>query len=583
MVKSILSSDMEYNQFIVSSTPRSDVEVKLPNGQIIKGPRGECVGNFLKMFNEWDGSPIVGAVVDGNLRELTYPIQKDAEVRPLNMSTSDGSKIYRRSLTFLLETAFEEKFPNYYLAIDHSVPNGGYFCKVLGRAPLTREEIKSIERKMLELIKNNLPIIKEKVELEKAIDYFKEKKYKDKLRLLKYRNKPYLVLYKLGVHRDYHHGYMVPSTGVLRVFKLLPRGVGFILQYPRRKTPNKLLPMPSYSKLLQIFKQYGSWLESLDIDSVGALNDSIKSGSIREVILVSEALHEQKIAQIASKIAGKKSKVRIVLIAGPTSSGKTTFSKRLAIQLLTHGISPFALEMDNYFVDREKTPKDESGNFNFESFNAIDTELMGQHLKLLMDGQAVRLPRFNFRSGKRELGELVQFGNNQIIVIEGIHGLNPKLLSDIEKHSTFRIYASCLTQLNLDYYNRISTTDTRMLRRIVRDAKTRGFSARRTIEMWESVRRGEREYIFPHQENADEIFNSALVYELAAIKNLAEPILRQISFGTEGYLEAKRLLAFLEWFLPIDSQLIPDNSILREFIGDSILTDFHLWKNSPIA
>ena len=583
MVKSILSSDMEYNQFIVSSTQRSDVEVKLPNGQIIKGPRGECVGNFLKMFNEWDGSPIVGAVVDGNLRELTYPIQKDAEVRPLNMSTSDGSKIYRRSLTFLLETAFEEKFPNYYLAIDHSVPNGGYFCKVLGRAPLTREEIKSIERKMLELIKNNLPIIKEKVELEKAIDYFKEKKYKDKLRLLKYRNKPYLVLYKLGVHRDYHHGYMVPSTGILRVFKLLPRGVGFILQYPRRKTPNKLLPMPSYSKLLQIFKQYGSWLESLDIDSVGALNDSIKSGSIREVILVSEALHEQKIAQIASIIAGKKSKVRIVLIAGPTSSGKTTFSKRLAIQLLTHGISPFALEMDNYFVDREKTPKDENGNFNFESFNAIDTELMGQHLKLLMGGQSIRLPRFNFRSGKRELGELVQLGNNQIIVIEGIHGLNPKLLSDIEKHSTFRIYASCLTQLNLDYYNRISTTDTRMLRRIVRDAKTRGFSARRTIEMWESVRRGEREYIFPHQENADEIFNSALVYELAAIKNLAEPLLRQISFGTEGYLEAKRLLAFLEWFLPIDSQLIPDNSILREFIGDSILTDFHLWKNSPIA
>jgi uridine kinase len=297
---------------------------------------------------------------------------------------------------------------------------------------------------------------------------------------------------------------------------------------------------------------------------------------------VSEALHEQQIAEIAARIAQNSKEIKIVLIAGPTSSGKTTFSKRLAIQLLTHGISPFALEMDNYFVNRDQTPKDEFGNFNFESFDAMDSQGMEKDIEMLLEGKSVQLPRFNFKSGLREQGKVVKLNENQIVLIEGIHGLNPELLEDIDKRKKFRIYTSCLTQLNLDYYNRISTTDTRMLRRIVRDANTRGFSAQRTIELWESVRRGEREYIFPHQEFADEIFNSALVYELAALKNYAEPLLRQISFGTEGYLEAKRLLTFLEWFLPINTEMIPDNSILREFIGNSILTEFHLWQNRPV-
>lgn len=337
--------------------------------------------------------------------------------------------------------------------------------------------------------------------------------------------------------------------------------------------------MPSYRKLLKIFEQYGTWLKSLDIESAGALNESIVSGSIREVILVSEALHEQKIAQIAAKIAAKSPETRIVLISGPSSSGKTTFSKRLAIQLLTHGISPFALEMDNYFVDRDKTPKDANGAYNFEAFSAINASLLETNLKSLLQGEVIQLPKYNFKIGKSEAGEKIQLNSNQVIIIEGIHGLNPLLIQNIAKENSFRIYVSCLTQLNLDFYNRISTTDTRMLRRIVRDANTRGFDACRTIEMWESVRRGERDYIFPFQENADEIFNSALVYELAALKPLVEPLLRQISFGTKGYLEAKRLLAFLEWFLPIDSELIPDNSILREFIGNSILSDFHIWKD----
>ena len=560
-------------------TPDENININLPDGRIMYGKRGAALEDFFQIMPEWDGSQIVGAVVGGILKELTFRLDKEYDVIPVNMSTADGSKIYRRSLTFLLETAFEDLYPDYLLTVDHSVPSGGYYCKIIGRKPLDRNEIKAIESRMRELVYADIPILKEQVSLDKARAYFEKKGYKDKIRLLKYRQKPYLVLYQLESHRDYHHGYMVPSTGYLKVFRLLPRGEGFILQYPRRNSPKALYPMPGYGKLMGIFKQYGSWLESLDIDSLGALNDSIKNGNIREIILVSEALHEQKISQIAEKIAKKGTQYKVVMISGPTSSGKTTFSKRLAIQLLTYGISPFAIEMDDYFVDREKTPKDENGNYDFESFKALDADLLEADVRSLLKGEEVTLPKFNFKTGLREQGPTIRLNENQIIVMEGIHGLNPALLPQISKSNTFRIYVSCLTQLNMDYYNRISTTDTRMLRRIVRDAQTRGYSPQRTIDLWDSVRKGEREYIFKHQENANEIFNSALVYELAALKPYAEPLLRQISFGSPEYLEAKRLLAFLNWFLPIDSGLIPDNSILREFIGNSILEDFNLWKH----
>ncbi len=571
----------ERSEFKFVDKYADSIEVTLPDGRIITGKRGAPIEDFLNLIKEWDGSQIVGAIADGSLKELSSKLEKSCELKPVNMSTADGSKIYRRSLTFLLETAFDDLFPDYFLTIDHSVPNGGYFCKILGREPLTEAEIHQIEDRMKQLVNEDLPIVKEKVSLEEAREYFEEKGYKDKLRLLKHRKKPYLVLYQLESHRDYHHGYMVPSTRYLNVFKLLHRGNGFILQYPRRATPKKLFPMPRYSKLIEVFKQYGSWLENLDIDSLGSLNDSILGGTIREVVLVSEALHEQKISQIAARIAKKSDQIKVVLIAGPTSSGKTTFSKRLAIQLITYGISPFAIEMDDYFVDREKTPKDKDGNYDFESFGALEADLLEKDIQSLMAGKEVQLPHFNFKTGKREPGKIVKLSKNQIMVIEGIHGLNPKMLPQIPKKNTFRIYVSALTQLNLDFYNRISTTDTRMLRRIVRDATNRGYSAKRTIEMWDSVRRGEREYIYPYQENADAIFNSALVYELAALKPYAEPLLRQIPFGTPEYLEAKRLLAFLDWFLPVDKELIPDNSILREFIGNSILSDFHLWQHEP--
>ena len=566
--------------------PRKTVEIHLPDGRVLRGPRGTKVGDFLQALEDLRDPPLMGAIVNGELRELTYPINMDAKVQPVNMGDSDGMRIYRRSLSFLLETAFEELFPDATLTIDHSVASGGYYCQVSGRPPLSVAELTELEMRMWQLVKEDHPLHRLKVPLEEAIQYFKGKGYEDKVRLLAHRRKGYLTLYQLKDVRDYHHGYMVPSTGYLRWFSLVPTGKGFTLRFPRRHAPTSLFPLPEYPKLLATFLQYGEWLDRLGIASVGALNDAISEGRIREIILVSEALHEQQIANIATVIKSRVDRIRVVLVAGPTSSGKTTFSKRLAIQLLAQGISPIPVEMDNYFLDRQMTPRDENGGFDFESFDAMDHEALERDLICLIRGEAVQLPHYDFITGTHKPGEVVRLEAGQIIILEGIHGLNPGILSSIPTEQTFRIYVSALTQLNLDRHNRVSTTDTRLIRRIVRDARERGYNAQQTIQYWESVRRGEKRYIFPYQENADAMFNSALVYELSALKPLVEPLLRQVPFGTPEYVEAKRLLSFLEWFLPLESDLIPDNSILREFIGNSILRDFKIWVNhnsrSPI-
>jgi len=443
---------------------------------------------------------------------------------------------------------------------------------------LTPQELGEVEAHMRELVSQNLPFIKREAPLSEAIAYFEAKGYPDKVRLLAHRQKDYLTLYRLGDHQDYHHGYMVPSTGYLCWFGLVPTDGGFTLRFPHRQSPREIQPLTEYPKLLATFREYGKWLAHLGVDSVGVLNDEIKAGRIREIILVSEALHEKKIAEIAAQIAQRKENARVVLISGPSSSGKTTFSKRLAVQLLTNGLTPFPIEMDNFFLDRERSPRNAEGELDFESIDALDLSRLTHDLKLLISGESVRLPRYNFKTGKQEEGDLVRIEPSQILILEGIHGLNPQLLAGIPQEQTFRIYVSCLTQLNLDRQNRISTTDTRLIRRIVRDAHERGYSARDTICRWDSVRNGEKTNIFPYQENADIMFNSALVYELSALKPLAEPLLRQVPYGIPEHIEAKRLLALLEWFLPIDSELIPDNSILREFVGDSILNEFKLWK-----
>lgn len=560
-------------------SPRHTIEIVLPDGKVLSGPRNAPVGTFLKLLEEQNIPPIVGAIVNGELRELTYPIKMDASVRPVTMGEADGMRIYRRSLTFLLETAFDHLFPGAVLTVDHSVASGGYYCQVSDRPSLSLDELAQLQAHMRELVEADLCFQRREMPLNEASEYFKSIKAEDKVRLLAHRRKNYLTIYQLQDHKDYHHGYMVPSTGYLKWFGLTPAGEGFTLRFPRRHAPTELLPMPEYPKLLVTFRQYGDWLKRLGISSVGALDDAIQANRTREVILVSEALHEQRVTEIARQIANRSDEIRIVLIAGPSSSGKTTFSKRLSVQLLAHGISPFPLEMDNYFVDRDDTPRDENGDFDFESIRALNTTRLSEDLRRLITGERVQLPRYNFITGRSEVGDSIQLDPEELIILEGIHGLNPDLIHAVPDQSIFRIYVSALTQLNLDRHNRVSTTDTRLIRRIARDARERGYTATVTIQRWESVRRGEKRYIFPFQENADVLFNSALAYELSALKPVVEPLLRQVPYGTPEYVESKRLLAFLEWFLPIDSELIPDNSIIKEFLGNSILKDFKLWHN----
>ena len=557
--------------------PRNAVEIFLPDGRVLSGPRGATVGEFLSTLE--CPVPCVGAVVNGELRELTYSINMEAKVKPVLMDSADGARIYRRSLTFLLEKAFTDLFPDGILFVDHAVASGGYYCQVTGREQLSQPEIEALKAHMQKLIEADIPFERKEIPLQEAIEYFRAKGYEDKVSLLKHRNKDYLTLYSLNEHMDYHHGYMVPSTRYLQVFDINATDGGFTLSYPRRHTPDELLPVPEYPKLLMAFRQYGNWLARLGIESVGSLNEAIESGRADEIVLVSEAFHEQNLSNIARVVAERLDKSRLIFIAGPSSSGKTTFSRRLTIQLLALGISPFPLELDNYFLDRDKTPVGADGKPDFETLEALNLPLLAEQLQSLIRGEEVQLPKYNFKSGKSEAGKVIQLKPGQPIILEGIHGMDPRLIPESLSGEAFRIYVSALTQLNLDRHNRVSTTDTRLIRRIVRDARERGYKAWQTINMWESVGRGEKRHIFPFQENADVMFNSALAYEMAVLKPYAEPLLRQVHHGTPEYIEAKRLLAFFEWFLPLDIDLVPDNSLLREFLGGSILKDFTVWKN----
>lgn len=561
---------------IYPAQPRDTAQVWFDDGRVFEGPVGTPLEDFVRAAQPDPEVPTVAALIDNELRELTYRVEKDIEVIPITMAHSDGFRIYRRSLAFLLVTAAHELFPEATVYVDHSLTFGGYFCQVRGREPFSAAELAQIEARMWEIVADDEPIRKERVPLTDAIALFRARGDDDKVRLLNWRRKDYLTLYQLRGFRDYFHGYMVPSTGYLRVFALQPYAEGFILRFPRSDPAMQLQPFVDYPKLVGVFREYGRWMELMGICDVGALNEAIAGERVREVVLVAEALHEQRVARIAQEIAARQDRVRLVLIAGPSSSGKTTFSRRLSIQLLANGLRPFALELDNYFVDRDKTPRDEGGEYDFEALGALDVALFNQDLLRLLAGEEVALPHYNFKTGLRETGQTVRLGPEHIVIIEGIHGLNPDLVPNIPTEVTYRVYVSALTQLNIDKHNRVPTTDTRLIRRIVRDAAYRGYSAQQTIDRWGSVRNGEKRWIFPFQENADVMFNSSLLYELAVLKPLAEPLLLQVKPGTRAYVEAKRLLAFLEWFEPLAPDLVPDNSILREFVGGSILRDFHV-------
>lgn len=568
---------------IQHAEPRQDVLVRFDDGTFYTGPVGTTLEDFVRHWHIEHGaqpeSQPIAALVDNRLRELTFPLTRDANVRPVTVSDADGSRIYRRTLSLLLVVAIEECFPGLKVVIEHAIPSGGFFCQVLGRPNLTTDELAQVKAKMDEIVTANDPIVRENMPIEEARHLFTERQDSDKVRLLSIREQEYLAVYKLRGYVDYFYGYMAPSTGYMNVYELTVFGDdGFVLRYPRRELSAEIGPFFDSPKLAEVFDQTAAWLNLIGITDIGQLNEVIESGDMRmrEMVLMQEALHERKIAEIANMAAARHAQgVRIILIAGPSSSGKTTSAKRLAIQLLTHGIKPFTVEMDNYFVDRELTPRDENGDYDFETIEALNVALLNEHLHDLIAGKAVQLPKFDFWLGKSTPDRIVQITDQHMLILEGIHGMNPNLTPSFRPDETFKVYISALTQLNIDRHNRVPTTDVRLLRRIVRDASHRNYTAEDTLSRWPSVRRGEKRNIFFYQENADMMFNSSLVYELSVLRPLAEPLLLRVNADSPLRAEAHRLLSFLSWVRPMGFEFIPDNSLLREFVGGSILRDYH--------
>lgn len=514
---------------------------------------------------------IILAFVNDKLRELFKRIEKDCILRFVTTAEDAGHKTYTRGMILVLLKAFYAEFGSENIekvSVEYSLGNSLYF-DYEGKLSLTKERIDAVKTRMKELIKRDIPFIKRSIGTDDAIELFSRYRMYDKEKLFRYRRVSKANIYNLDGFEDYYYGYMPPSTGMLKYFDLLPYEEGFVLVLPRINSPTVVEPFVPKKKLYITLRESNKWAKMMEVENVGALNDLISQGKFNELILIQEALQEKKISQIAEAIKKEKDK-RLIMIAGPSSSGKTTFSHRLTIQLRAHGLKPYPIAVDNYFVNREKTPKDEYGNYNFESLYAIDLEQFNKDMTDLMNGKTVDLPVFNFITGKREYkGNHLNIGKDGILVIEGIHGLNDELSYSLPRESKYKIYISALTQLNIDEHNRIHTTDGRLLRRMVRDARTRGTNAQTTISMWPSVRRGEEENIFPFQEDADIMFNSALIYELAVLKLYAEPLLFGVDRNSEEYVEAKRLLKFLDYFVGAPSDAVPNNSILKEFVGGS--------------
>lgn len=514
---------------------------------------------------------IVLAKVDGNLSELSKFVNPKTEVEFITMKDVNGMLTYKRTATFVLLKAIYDVYGRNKIEkvkVEYSLSKG-YYCTVKGKVKVDEEFIKKVDEKMREIVAADIKILKKSIRTADAVADFGKHGMYDKERLFKYRRSSTVNVYYIEDFQDYFYGYMAPSTGYVKYFSLYLYDEGFAIQFPSSKNSRVVAPFEPQHKVFNVLKDSTKWSEILGIETVGNLNDAISRGNLQEIILVQEALQEKKLADIAERISLDRNK-KFIMIAGPSSSGKTTTSFRLAIQLKAHGMSPHQLSLDNYFVNREDTPKDENGDYNFECLEALDVKQFNDDMTALLKGETVQIPSFNFKTGKREYnGNFMKLGPTDVLVIEGIHGLNDQLSYTLPKESKFKIYLSALTQLNVDEHNRIPTTDGRLIRRMVRDFRTRGASAQRTIEMWPSVRRGEEENIFRFQEEADAMFNSALIYELAVLKPYAEPLLFGITPQEPSYIEAKRLLKFLDYFLSVDSKDIPINSILREFVGGS--------------
>ncbi|MGE4284694.1 MAG: TGS domain-containing protein [Clostridia bacterium] len=514
---------------------------------------------------------ILAGKVNNKMKDLNYKLEYDCTVEFIDLSSEDGVRVYKRSLFFILMKAVREVFPDRKLSIRHSISRGTY-CEIYGSKELSQIDVAAVEQKMKEIISQEIPLNKKVTNLNEAKETFIQSGDHDKVSLLEHCEKDTISLYQCGDMSNYLYGYLVPHTGYIKIFELMFYAPGLILRYPDKSSSDKIPDFEENRKLFNVLDEYKRWGEILDIPHVGALNNNISLGKSKDLIHISEALHEKKIAYIADMIKAGEKDIKLVLISGPSSSGKTTFAHRLAIHLRVNGFKPVMISLDDYFVDRGHTPVDEYGKPDFEALEAIDIGLFNEHLNSLIIGKEVEVPIFNFHLGIREpKGRKMKLELDQVIIIEGIHGLNEKLTVSIPRHKKFKVYVSALTQLSLDDYNPISTTDTRLLRRMVRDFNFRSNSALRTLEMWSSVRRGETKNIFPFQEQADIMFNSALIYELAVLKNYALPLLEQIDESSEFYSEARRLIDFLGYFLLIPPDAIPTTSIMREFIGGSML------------
>ena len=540
------------------------------NQSIYEVKEGTTLSDLAKQVQLPQEPIILLAYMDGKLRELFTPMTKDCHVRFVTLKEQAGYMAYKRTATLMFLKACEDLLgtgATTKIALDYSIGNS-IFCDFLEDRVIDEAFARSIQKRMEELAKANLPITKRSLDTDQAAKYFDRIGFKGKKELFQFRRESKMNIYSLDGYDNYFYGYMATSTGYISAFLVSAYQHGVVLQIPKRKQTEEIVPFTPQPKLFHVMQRSREWTKTMGVDTVGALNDEITHGNINHLILLQEGLQEKLLADIADEIVSKNK--RIILIAGPSSSGKTTFSHRLSIQLEIAGLTPHPVSMDDYFLDRELSPRDENGNYNFETIASLDVDLLTKHINQLLDGEEIDVPSYNFISGKREYrGHKLKIGEKDVLVMEGIHGLNGTLTNEIPEDAKYRIYVSALNQINLDEHNRIPSSDGRLLRRIVRDAMTRGNDARETISRWDSVRKGEEDNIFPYQEEADVMFNSAQIYEIAVLKQYAEPLLFAVPRDCPEYQEAKRLLKFLEYFLNIPSEAIPKTSLLREFIGGS--------------
>ncbi|MGN0325596.1 MAG: nucleoside kinase [Lachnospiraceae bacterium] len=545
-------------------------------GETKEYPKGIRYEEVVKEYQAKNDGMIAVVAENGKIRELMKKAEKDAEIKLITVKESIGHKTYVRTaiLTMvkavadILETQEKGSSKDKQVKVEYTIGNG-YYISPKGGLIMDEVFVNQVKSRMQELIDNKIEIKKYSINTDEARNLFADAGMMDKNRLFRYRRGSYVNVYEMDGYRDYYYGYMLPDAGYIKAFDLIQYHDGMLLLLPDQNDPLTVKAFEPREKLFRTLMNATDWGEKLGIDTVGDLNDKICAGELGDIILLQEALQERRIAEIAKEIV-ERGGIKFVMIAGPSSSGKTTFSHRLSVQLASYGLKPHPIAVDDYFVNREDTPRDENGDYNFECLEAIDTELFNRDMTELLAGKTVELPTFNFKIGAREYkGNYKTLGPDDILVIEGIHALNDKMSFALPADSKFKIYISALTSLNIDEHNRIPTTDGRLIRRMVRDARTRGASATRTIQMWPSVRRGEEENIFPFQESADATFNSALIYELAVLKQFAEPLLYSVKKEEPEYYEAKRLLKFLEYFLGVSSENLPNNSIVREFVGGS--------------